>query len=189
MFPTLEYYISKPKEIIESEYDNIIKKPGFSTDFDPLLMVIVHDFIMDQSILNDLEVKMVAIIIKLRQAKSYIYFTQFFMAMKEEVMNYSITSREIDTEKITSIFNRSSLVSTPENIDLSGVINTTPHFKNTVMCDYASPKSGERYSFSDDLNEVPLHFTTCSSPSSSYIPITTIYQYQNPLQNLTSGMI
>lgn len=159
VYSTLENYISKSKDIIESEYYKIIRKPGFTADFDPILIVIIHDFIMDQDRFSDLEVKLLAILVKLRKVRSQIYFKEFFIIMNEEIKHFSLQTREVDAGDIKSAFNHI----TNDIIDFGETINTTPYFKNESVCSYDSPTNDQRYSFSDDLPAIPFNFNSCSN--------------------------
>ena len=155
MFPLLEYYLSKSEEEIIIEYNDIIKKPEYDKDFDPILIVIIHDFMNNSMNFNDYELNLLAILIKLRKLRSVLYFRQFFNVMKDVIVNSTNFKRKDDIDIIRSIFDRSLKC---EVIDFSYDDNTSPNFKNEFTCNIASPSINERYSVSDDLNDVPFQF-------------------------------
>lgn len=190
MFPKLEHYILKPKETLELEYANVIKKPGFCPDIDPLLMVIFHDFILNENILNDHEVKLVSLLVTIRRAGGTILFEKFFPAMRDEVVNHSICNREYDSEKIREVVKQKSISIEQEPLNFANENSSTPVLKNTVMCSYASPSINERYSLSDDFDDVPFHITNVLSPSSSQVPVfgNFICQHQNHPQTLSNNL-
>lgn len=167
MFPLLDQYMIKPVSDIESEYNNIINKPEFGRDLDHLLLIIVHDFINNPTNFNNYEVKIISLLLKLRRGNLSLLFVNFFPVMKGEINNYFLIDRETEVKNIYDIFKTSGKLVSPEIVNFESLASSTPHFKYENLCSFASPSTNERYSFSDDLPEIPFHFTNCSSPSSS----------------------
>lgn len=162
MFPLLEYYMMRSDESIESEYNDLMEKIWDNKkDFDPLMIVILHDFITNSSNFNTMEVKMFSNLIRLRKAKAIITFKTYFKTMKDEVLNFSIPNREADLEVIRSAMN----VPVKENVEIID-LNPYPepyHQKNEYFCDIGSPQNGERHSQSDEYFEIPVHYATSSN--------------------------
>lgn len=167
MFPCLDKYILKSDASIDFEYKEIIKNPNFGNDIDRILIIIVHDFLQNMNLFNDYEVKLISILLKLRRGKSSILFSHFYPVMKHEVLNYKSIDRQSEIENIENIFKTSGKASSPEPVKFDYSSNSSPHFKYENVCNYASPTSDQRYSYSDDMADIPFHYTNCASPSSS----------------------
>lgn len=156
MFPILDYYMGKNDFDIKTEYDEIIRKSSRCVDFDNRLMVIVNYFVNNKDKFTDYEVKILSLLLKIRKDGGMISFHHFYPIMKNEVFNYKSINREDDIEIIMFIYDRSGCPAPPEVVNIESMIVEGPQFTYESICSYGSPPCDQKYSTSDNLNEIPL---------------------------------
>lgn len=159
-FRLLDSFYDKEAFEIDLEYSIIVTKPEFKDgDSDKLLIIILNHFLEHQDEFSNIEIKVIASIVRIRELRAYIEFRKIYQIIKILIEDLSIDTLDNDVNKIKSLFLNNSR-NDCNYVDFSYIASGPEIIKNVMTGICCSPGCNNFLERLDDYTVVPVQYGT-----------------------------